>query len=178
MSYSTTLYFSDSKAHRRIENALSIKFNNLAIYENDKYKLIINHDSILVEFHEYCATFMLSILNAINDALLLDIKSYEITDENTNEIISIMNEEDEKISIIPENHIHDMMLKIFNFKFSFKSVTADTYDRNNSALITFHDCDVLKTETDDIRVGKCDYIKFHMKLNVFWASNSMFKPIL
>ena len=173
MSYSTTLCFSDSKAQRRIENALNIQFNNLSIFENDKYKLIINHDSILVEFHEYCATFMLSILNAINDALLLDIKSYEITDENTNEIISIMND---KISL--ENHIHDMMLEIFHFKFSFKSVTADTYDRNNSALITFHDCDVLKTETDDIRVGKCDYIKFHVKLNIFWASNSMFKPIL
>lgn len=175
MSYSTTLYFSDSKAQRRVEKALSIKFNNLSIFENDKYKLIINHDSIFVEFHEYCATFMLSILNAINDALLLDIKSYEITDENTNEIISIMNEE---TIVIQENHIHDMMLEIFHFKFSFKSVTADTYDRNNSALITFHDCDVLETETDDICVGKCDYIKFHIKLNIFWASNSMFKPIL
>jgi hypothetical protein len=188
MTFSTILYFIDAKAYRRIETALGIEFknkqstvicynhksdNNYLTYKCDKYYLDMNGDCVNVEFYEFNKFYMLSVLNAISDALLLDMNSFDIIDEDSDKIISIMNE---KISL--ENHIHDMMLEIFHFKFSFKSVTADTYDRINSALITFHDCDVLEADTDDIRVGKCDYIKFHVKLNVFWASNSMFKPIL
>lgn len=101
--YATTLYFCDSNAYKRIELALNLpgafprrgrddhcdaRTNNYGEYKCDKYEIFLDGDCAFISFKDFDLEFVSSIMDPLADAFFHTRGSYELRNDETEEILN------------------------------------------------------------------------------------------
>lgn len=96
--YTTSVYFKDSKAYKRIELALNIPGafgrcrrsddgNNYGEYVSEHYRIALDGDMAFINFKEPDLDYIASIVNPILDAFFQPRGAYEVRHEDTDDVI-------------------------------------------------------------------------------------------